>query len=137
MDFTDFPWRDGNSPPHETPKPSWGSMQVTYNNDFSKVQNLGLTWQVIDGPSSNEGIVDPTATSTRAHSIGSPVEARRGKLFTRTLTLYGLEEYAWGANRYGSTRNLVATETAWHRLPGSAQGLSPVCCCAEPSVQIL
>jgi hypothetical protein len=60
IDFTDFPWRDGVSAPHQTPNPSWGSMQVTYNDDFSTVQDFGVHWEATDGPSSNINVVDPT-----------------------------------------------------------------------------
>ncbi len=60
IDFNDFPWRDGVSAPHQTPNPSWGSMQVTYNDDFSTVQDFGVHWEATDGPSSNINVVDPT-----------------------------------------------------------------------------
>ena len=61
VDFTDFPWREeGTSAPHHTPNPSWGYMQVTYNDDFSTVQDFGVGWSATDGPSSNINVVDPT-----------------------------------------------------------------------------
>ncbi|MDP6755367.1 MAG: T9SS type A sorting domain-containing protein [Candidatus Marinimicrobia bacterium] len=60
IDFTDFPWRDGVSAPHHTPNPSWGAMKVTYNDDFSTVQDFGVSWSATDGPSSNVNVVDPT-----------------------------------------------------------------------------
>ena len=61
IDFTDFPWRDeGTSAPHQTPNPSYGTMQVTYNEDFSIVQDFGVAWSATDGPSSNINVVDPT-----------------------------------------------------------------------------
>mgnify|MGYP001309988806 CR=1 FL=1 len=61
IDFTDFPWREeGTSAPHHTPNPSYGTMQVTYNDDFSTVQDFGVGWSATDGPSSNINVVDPT-----------------------------------------------------------------------------
>ena len=35
-------------------------MQVTYNEDFSTVQDFGVGWSATDGPSSNINVVDPT-----------------------------------------------------------------------------
>ena len=35
-------------------------MDVTYNDDFSTVQDFGVYWSATDGPSSNINVVDPT-----------------------------------------------------------------------------
>ena len=51
---------DGEHDGSENDIYNWGRMDVTYNNDYSQVQDMWVRWTANDGVGSNLGIVDPT-----------------------------------------------------------------------------